>query len=714
MDSGSTIATFVASIRSVGTAVTLAGVGVYLHRRGFVGGEGKRTLAKISQQVTIPLFLFTKIIYCNQDWSSDPCPNITDSLRSVWMLLIWPVYVVSCGIFVGYLCTKIAKTPKSQTQSVLAACGFGNSTGLPITLLTVVHTNFPATSDLGSVDPTLFLSVYLLLYPVLQWGMGGWLLSPDTETKTTTTTDPTTNTTITTTNNTTITTNGNTTNDVPVVVVPTNKEKKNRNEKEKDYQSVSDATFSTLPVTDRSGNDGNGNIDSSSSRNENDGMYAADEFNGAVEEHTKDIKNNNNATSTSLLRRTSASLSKPRNVLNNKAKEIWYKHTRVGMSDADASLYLSDTDLLTLAARHNLSIQNDIYNSIVQQQQSQQNYNYNYQQRVLLSPGPRSTMSLCSPVREVTSISPYQPLSYQYPPYQPSSPYHQQQDGSISSSHRSNNNYDAVPPSLPFASISPTHSSATAVEQVPVHFQQQTSTHHDENAKLLSSQRSHHQYDTDNNNDNNYDDEGVSCMETLEKIASRCLQPPVIGAILGIVVASTPLRGIFIDLEYRSSRAALQWLFDGLYEVGETAVPINMIILGCNLSASQQARKLNSSSMITNDGGNNDNPQTFSLKTTVAIVIGKMFVMPLIGILSVILLREYVFNIPDDIAAAVYLVMMIVFITPTANNVMVMVELSGSNAKQAIASCIALQYAVAPLILSITMSIAVGFASSWS
>jgi hypothetical protein len=60
--------TFLASIRSVGTACTLAVVGIYLHRSGYVVGEGKRTLALISQQVTIPLFLFTKVIYCNQDW----------------------------------------------------------------------------------------------------------------------------------------------------------------------------------------------------------------------------------------------------------------------------------------------------------------------------------------------------------------------------------------------------------------------------------------------------------------------------------------------------------------------------------------------------------------------------------------------------------------------------------------------------------------------
>lgn len=58
--------------------------------------------------------------------------------------------------------------------------------------------------------------------------------------------------------------------------------------------------------------------------------------------------------------------------------------------------------------------------------------------------------------------------------------------------------------------------------------------------------------------------------------------------------------------------------------------------------------------------------------------------------------------------------MMIVFLTPTANNVMVMVELSGSNTKEGIAQVIALQYAAAPIILSLTMSVAVGIASSWS
>jgi threonine/homoserine/homoserine lactone efflux protein len=67
-----------------------------------------------------------------------------------------------------------------------------------------------------------------------------------------------------------------------------------------------------------------------------------------------------------------------------------------------------------------------------------------------------------------------------------------------------------------------------------------------------------------------------------------------------------------------------------------------------------------------------------------------------------------------EINGSFYLVILIVFLTPTANNVMVMVELSGSGAREAIARTIAWQYAVAPIILSVTMTVAVGIADKWS
>ena len=56
---------------------------------------------------------------------------------------------------------------------------------------------------------------------------------------------------------------------------------------------------------------------------------------------------------------------------------------------------------------------------------------------------------------------------------------------------------------------------------------------------------------------------------------------------------------------------------------------------------------------------------------------------------------------------AFYLVLMMVFITPTANNIMVMVELGGCLSKEGIARLIGWQYATAPVILSGSIAIVV-------
>jgi len=66
-----------------------------------------------------------------------------------------------------------------------------------------------------------------------------------------------------------------------------------------------------------------------------------------------------------------------------------------------------------------------------------------------------------------------------------------------------------------------------------------------------------------------------------------------------------------------------------------------------------------------------------------------------------------------DIDAPFFLVLMIVFITPTANNVMVMVELSGSASKEGMARVIGIQYLCSPIILSVTVAVVVNVASQW-
>jgi len=499
--------TFIASVRSVGTACTLAAVGIYLHRRGFIFGDGKKCLALISQQCTIPLFLFTKVVYCNQDWSDEPCPDVTDKLNDIWVLLFWPAYVVAWGLLVGWIAAKISNT--SNKKAVMAACAFGNSTGLPITLLSVVHANFPTTTELGSVDPTLFLSVYLLLYPVLQWGVGGYLLAPEEEEETTA------------------------------------------------------VEFSAEP-----------------------------QMNPPPDAW--------------------------RNVLNNDVMEHKYGVRRRGLSETDASLYISEVDLVSFHAQ---------------------------------AQAAEEAAGVVADGEEANGVA---AIAEETP--------------AVSLTTRS----------LPIVS-------ETALPVVTEESQLLDKEQIDIANNFIAGACDYHHFH--------------SLKETFMKIMARCLQPPVIGAMLGLFVAATPLRGVFVDIIDRGSHAPLQWFFDALYAVGQAAVPLNMMILGCSLSASHL---------------NDTKDQVLSNKTMLAIVVGKMLIMPAIGIASAVLFDRYIWDIPESINASFYLVVMIVFITPTANNVMVMVELSGSGAQEGIAQVIAWEYAVAPLILSLTMTTVVGVASQWS
>ena len=405
------------------------------------------------------------------------------------MLLIWPAYVVFCGICIGFLAAKLAGTPRSQIRSVLAACGFSNTTGLPITLLAVVHANFPKTTELGRIDPTLFLSVYLLTYPMLQWSIGGWLLAPEETTA----------------------------------------------------QMDSEGDEELVPISDQ------------------------------------DVS-------------TRSRTSLGRNVLNNKSMETWYHSSRRGMGETDASLYISEADLVA----------------------------FGEDQEAL--------------------------------------------EESRNESHILPSTFEIPPPPGP-----------------------------SESSRLLPQ--------TQDVSERGLEFDSISLWDTFSMILSRVLQPPVVGAMAGIAIAATPLRGVFVDIVDRSGKAPLQWMFDGLYAVGLSAVPINMMILGVTLSQSQLSSASKSALM--------------SSKTMAAIVVGKLVVMPIIGVASALLCKNFIFDIPDDIDASFYLVLMIVFITPTANNVMVMVELSG-GAKEGIARVIAWQYAASPLILSLTMSVVVGVASQWS
>jgi predicted permease len=171
------------AVRSVLHAGTLAAAGVFMGRTGFMTKEATKAMSTLSMRVTIPALLFTSVL---------PSVNLK-LLYRVWPMLLLPTVYAGLGAAIGYVVIRLCKPPDDFKRGTVAAIAFGNSTGMPIVLLSVISTQlrdwFIRSNGLDSPDahppdvpaqPIVFLSVYLLVYPVVQWGVGSWLLAPRT------------------------------------------------------------------------------------------------------------------------------------------------------------------------------------------------------------------------------------------------------------------------------------------------------------------------------------------------------------------------------------------------------------------------------------------------------------------------------------------------------------------------------------------------------
>lgn len=90
------------------------------------------------------------------------------------------------------------------------------------------------------------------------------------------------------------------------------------------------------------------------------------------------------------------------------------------------------------------------------------------------------------------------------------------------------------------------------------------------------------------------------------------MQPVILASLLGIFVSSiTPLRNVLVPVYFSPAEetSPLQWLFTALYDFGDAAVPVNMILLGATISDMPSARELVS-------------------RDTLAAAVGKMILMP--------------------------------------------------------------------------------------
>jgi len=166
------------------------------------------------------------------------------------------------------------------------------------------------------------------------------------------------------------------------------------------------------------------------------------------------------------------------------------------------------------------------------------------------------------------------------------------------------------------------------------------------------------------------------------KVARNALVPPVIGSALGLIFALIdPVQGLFVELPGHTGPAPLGFLFAGLTAIGKASVPLNMLVLGSNLSKGCDFKAV-------------------PLATNLGILFMKNLGQPAV-MAAVIFLLSRVFT---GTAVSVWLVAMIVSCTPTANNIMVMVELSGQN-KAGVTTCIFTQYIAAPFVLTFVVTV---------
>jgi len=618
---GSLTPTFLASLRAVGTAATMAFAGFYLHRRSFVTPSGKKMMALLSQQVTIPAFLFAKIIYCpNRDTEAvQPidnddgviCPTVASRISDLWMLVIWPFYVVSAGLLVGYFAAKVSGCPARQVNSCLAACAFGNSTGLPITLLSVIHKQFRSSTELGRIDPTAFLSVYLLLYPVLQWGAGGYILAPDerVEGKVETKAQPG--------DDRGMTEPPNPTDDLGKTVQAGNSQNSlyHKRSKTLDHVHISHL-LNRMPMNHYSAAVASGD----------------EEFGGMSRNNSFLYRPRNERVSKEEL-----NLRQSRNSLTNLVSELSF-----------LSLTKSSSFAVSPAPKRNV--------------RRNGGNGANGEHVGLLENGSHESYNQLVSIDAVEENN--QPVTI-----------------------------DAVEEN---AATAAANMLAASLDPLVTYGASP------DGFSMCSGQDADLPQIADKDLNDIQEVDLLPLTETLVRVALKVFQPPVIGALAGLIIASFPrLRGVLENIYGDDVKTApLKWLFDGIYSVGQAAVPINMTILGINLSSTFQKKKSKPDSVILPNS------------TMASVVVGKMVIMPLIGVFSTWFLQKYYIDIPDEIDSTVFLVMMIVFICPTANNVMVMVELSGSGSKEGMARLIGWQYFVSPVVLSFVLAAVVHIATA--
>jgi len=175
----------------------------------------------------------------------------------------------------------------------------------------------------------------------------------------------------------------------------------------------------------------------------------------------------------------------------------------------------------------------------------------------------------------------------------------------------------------------------------------------------------------------------------------QVLVPPVVGVLLALLCGFSGVRPLLIDVDRDAGTVTpgthLGWLWNGIVRLGSPAIPISLLLAGVSLSKGP-------------------NWKVIEPRTNLCIAVAKLVVFPVFGASCVFILSRsgLLSGITAPWREPFYLVALIMSSTPSAQQLLTMNELSSHGCDRAVlGSIIFLQWLLVPVILTLSVSIAV-------
>lgn len=165
---------------AVAQTLSMAVVGLIFRRLGVITPPVRKALSSVSMNIMIPSLLFSSMMNCPQGGPTQDrslCPDLETSIGFAWPLFLLPILWVTIGAVCGLLAALASRTSRDLWGTMMAGCGFANATGLPITLLTA----FAGSDEQRLRNYLLLVSIYQVLFPMINWTVGRKLLSKKEE-----------------------------------------------------------------------------------------------------------------------------------------------------------------------------------------------------------------------------------------------------------------------------------------------------------------------------------------------------------------------------------------------------------------------------------------------------------------------------------------------------------------------------------------------------